>query len=90
MVHSDGTITKLIRKLARKCFVILIASTYEEDLAGVYYNSAAVIDANGSHPGLFRKMHIPHYAPGFGRNSTFAPGILGTQSSTQPSDVIGA
>ena len=50
---------------------------YEEDLPGVYYNSAAVIDATGEYLGKFRKIHIPHCNPGFWEKFYFRPGNLG-------------
>ena len=50
---------------------------YEEDLPGVYYNSAVVIDADGEYLGKFRKIHIPHCNPGFWEKFYFRPGNLG-------------
>ena len=50
---------------------------YEEDLPGVYYNTAAVIDADGEYLGKFRKIHIPHCNPGFWEKFYFRPGNLG-------------
>src|SRR5207253_9651091 len=44
---------------------------------GIYYNSAAVIDADGQFLGKFRKMHIPHCPPGFWEKFYFRPGNLG-------------
>jgi N-carbamoylputrescine amidase len=73
----DGPTTKLMSELARKHGIVLVVPIYEEDLAGVYYNSAAVIDADGSYLGKFRKMHIPHCAPGFWEKFYFRPGNLG-------------
>ena len=49
----------------------------EEDIPGVYYNSAAVIDADGSYLGKYRKHHIPHCLPGFWEKFYFRPGNLG-------------
>ena len=63
-----GPTTKLMQQLALKHEIVLVVPLYEEDLPGVYYNSAAVIDADGSYLGKFRKMHIPHCAPGFWEN----------------------
>jgi beta-ureidopropionase len=56
---------------------VLVVPVYEEDLTGVYYNTAAVIDADGCYIGKFRKMHIPHCAPGFWEKFYFRPGNLG-------------
>ena len=61
----DGPTTRLMSELAKKHAIVLIVPLYEEDLPGLYYNSAAVIDADGRYLGKFRKMHLPHCAPGF-------------------------
>src|SRR5207249_10726268 len=73
----DGPTTRLMCELAKKHSLVLVAPLYEEDLPGVYYNAAAVIDADGSYLGKFRKMHIPHCAPGFWEKFYFRPGNLG-------------
>jgi beta-ureidopropionase len=73
----DGPTTKLMAELARQHEIVLIVPVYEEDLTGVYYNTAAVIDADGRCLGKFRKMHIPHCAPGFWEKFYFRPGNLG-------------
>ena len=46
-------------------------------MTGVYYNTAAVIDADGTYLGKYRKNHIPHVAPGFWEKFYFRPGNLG-------------
>src|SRR4051794_7565364 len=53
----DGPTTRLMAELARKHDMVLVVPVYEEDLTGVYYNTAAVIDADGTYLGKFRKMH---------------------------------
>ena len=73
----DGPTTKLMQELAKKHELVLIVPLYEEDLTGVYYNAAAVIDSDGSYLGKFRKIHIPHCAPGFWEKFYFKPGNLG-------------
>ena len=73
----DGPTTKLMCDLAKKLGVVLVIPMYEEDLPGVYYNSASVIDADGKYLGKYRKMHIPHVAPGFWEKFFFRPGNLG-------------
>ncbi len=73
----DGPTTRLMAELARQHELVLIVPVYEEDLTGVYYNTAAVIDADGRYLGKFRKMHIPHCAPGFWEKFYFRPGNLG-------------
>ncbi|MCH2114118.1 MAG: acyltransferase [Pirellulales bacterium] len=72
-----GPTTKRFQELAKKHQIVLVLPVYEEDLPGVYYNTAAVIDADGSYLGKFRKMHIPHCAPGFWEKFYFRPGNLG-------------
>jgi N-carbamoylputrescine amidase len=73
----DGPTTKLMCSLAKKHNMVLVVPVYEEDLPGVYYNTAAVIDADGSYLGKFRKMHIPQCDPGFFEKFYFRPGNLG-------------
>src|SRR6267378_1000665 len=73
----DGPTTKLMQELAKKHGMVLIAPMYEEDQVGVYYNTAAVIDADGKYLGKYRKTHIPHVNPGFWEKFYFKPGNLG-------------
>jgi N-carbamoylputrescine amidase len=73
----DGPTTRLMCEVARKHAIVLVVPLYEEEITGVYYNSAAVIDADGRYLGKFRKMHIPHCDPGFWEKFYFRPGNLG-------------
>ncbi len=73
----DGPTTRLMCDLARKHNMVLVVPMYEEDLTGVYYNTAAVIDADGEYLGKYRKTHVPHVAPGFWEKFYFRPGNLG-------------
>jgi len=73
----DGPTTKLMQDLARKHGMVMVVPLYEEDMSGVYYNSAAVIDADGAYLGKYRKNHIPHCNPGFWEKFYFRPGNLG-------------
>ncbi|MBI2571816.1 MAG: acyltransferase [Candidatus Schekmanbacteria bacterium] len=73
----DGPTTRLLQELAKKHQTVLVASMYEEDLTGVYYNTTAVIDADGTFLGKYRKSHIPHCLPGFWEKFYFKPGNLG-------------
>ena len=73
----DGPTVSLMRETAKKYGMVLIVPTYEEELTGVYYNTAAVIDAGGTYLGKYRKHHIPHVAPGFWEKFYFKPGNLG-------------
>jgi N-carbamoylputrescine amidase len=73
----DGPTTKLMQELAKKHKMVIVVPLYEEETTGVYYNTAAVIDADGSYLGKYRKNHIPHTAPGFWEKFYFRPGNLG-------------
>ena len=73
----DGPTTRLMQELARRHEMVLIVPIYEEELTGVYYNTAAVIDADGQYLGKFRKIHLPHCEPGFWEKFYFRPGNLG-------------
>jgi N-carbamoylputrescine amidase len=57
--------------------LVLVVPIYEEDMSGVYYNTASVIDADGTFLGKFRKIHIPQVNPGFWEKFYFRPGNLG-------------
>ena len=71
-----GPTTAALAALAEELGVVLIASLFERRAAGVYHNTAAVIDADGSYLGKYRKMHIPQ-DPGFEEKFYFTPGDLG-------------
>jgi beta-ureidopropionase len=73
----DGPITQLMCELAKKHHMVLIVPIYEVDVEGIYYNTAAVIDADGTYLGKYRKNHIPHCHPGFWEKFYFRPGNLG-------------
>ncbi|MBA3600602.1 MAG: acyltransferase [Acidobacteria bacterium] len=73
----DGETVKLMQDVAKQHGMVLIVPIYEEEMSGVYYNSAAVIDADGKYLGKYRKTHIPHVAPGFWEKFYFRPGNLG-------------
>jgi N-carbamoylputrescine amidase len=73
----EGPTTKLMCELAKKHRMVLVIPIYEEDMSGVYYNTASVIDADGTYLGKFRKMHIPQVNPGFWEKFYFRPGNLG-------------
>jgi beta-ureidopropionase len=73
----EGATTQRMCALAKQHGLVMVVPVYEEDLTGVYYNTAAVIDADGRFLGKFRKMHIPHCAPGFWEKFYFRPGNLG-------------
>lgn len=73
----DGPTIKTLQEVAKKHAMVLIVPIYEKEQTGVYYNSAAVIDADGKYLGKYRKNHIPHVAPGFWEKFYFRPGNLG-------------
>jgi beta-ureidopropionase len=73
----DGPTTKLMQELAKQHNMVIIVPIYEEEMAGIYYNTAAVIDADGKYLGKYRKNHIPHVNPGFWEKFYFRPGNLG-------------
>jgi N-carbamoylputrescine amidase len=72
-----GPTIQLMQKLAAKHKMVIVASVYEEHMPGVYFNTAAVIDADGRYLGKYRKHHIPHCHPGFWEKFYFTPGDLG-------------
>jgi beta-ureidopropionase len=72
----DGPTTNLMRDVARDNGVVLIVPMYEQEQPGVYYNTAAVIDADGTYLGKHRKNHIPQVR-GFWEKFYFRPGNLG-------------
>jgi len=59
-----------MQKLAKKYQMVLVVPVYEVEMTGVYFNTAAVIDADGRYLGKYRKHHIPHCHPAFGKSST--------------------
>jgi beta-ureidopropionase len=73
----DGPTVQLMQETARRLGMVIIVPIYEEEITGVYYNTAAVIDADGRYLGKYRKNHIPHTAPGFWEKFYFKPGNLG-------------
>lgn len=74
-----GPTTTAIGKIAAKLKVSIITPIFEKRGAGVYHNSVAIIDADGSMVGLYRKMHIPD-DPGYYEKYYFTPGDLGFQA----------
>ena len=72
----DGPTTKLMMEYAKKYNMVIIVPIYEVEMAGVYYNTASVIDADGKYLGKYRKNHIPQ-VKGFWEKFFFKPGNLG-------------
>ncbi|MEY2427874.1 MAG: N-carbamoylputrescine amidase [Verrucomicrobiota bacterium] len=71
-----GPSTKAFQELAKEKAVVVIAGLFEKRAAGVYHNTAAIIDADGALLGIYRKMHIPD-DPLFYEKFYFTPGDLG-------------
>ena len=69
----DGYTTNLMQEYAKKYNMVIVVPIYEQDITGVYYNTAAVIDADGTYMGKYRKTHIPHVG-GFWEKFFFKPG----------------
>jgi N-carbamoylputrescine amidase len=74
-----GPTTEKMQALAKELGVVIIASLFERRAPGVYHNTAAIIDADGSYLGKYRKMHIPD-DPLFYEKFYFTPGDLGFQA----------
>jgi beta-ureidopropionase len=74
---QDGPTVSRMREVAREHGIVLIVPWYEEEQPGVYYNSACVIERDGSIVGKYRKTHIPHVGPCFWEKFYFKPGNLG-------------
>jgi N-carbamoylputrescine amidase len=73
----DGPTTKLMCEVAKKHGIVLVVPIYEEEISGLYFNTASVINADGTYLGKFRKVHLPQVNPGFWEKFYFRPGNLG-------------
>jgi N-carbamoylputrescine amidase len=73
----DGPTIKLMQKVAARHRMVIVVPIYEKEMTGLYYNTAAVIDADGKYLGKYRKHHIPQVAPGFWEKFYFTPGDTG-------------
>jgi beta-ureidopropionase len=71
-----GPTTERMQAYAKKYQMAIVVPVYEREQAGVYYNTAAVLDSDGSYLGKYRKNHIPH-TNGFWEKYFFKPGNLG-------------
>jgi beta-ureidopropionase len=72
----DGPTIKRMQELAQETGMVLVVPMYEQEAVGIYYNTAAVIDADGTYLGKYRKTHLPHVG-GFWEKFYFRPGNLG-------------
>ncbi|HSI83721.1 MAG: carbon-nitrogen hydrolase [Candidatus Methylacidiphilales bacterium] len=75
----DGPSTRAFQALAKELGVVIVGSLFERRTAGLYHNTAVIIDADGSFLGRYRKMHIPD-DPLFYEKFYFTPGDLGFQA----------
>lgn len=71
-----GPTTDALSSVAKECNVVIIASLFEKRAHGLYHNTTAVLDADGTYLGKYRKMHIPD-DPGYYEKFYFTPGDLG-------------
>jgi len=71
-----GPTTTIMTELAKELGVVIIASLFEKRAEGLYHNTTAIIDADGTYLGKYRKMHIPD-DPSFYEKFYFTPGDLG-------------
>ncbi|HLF85058.1 MAG TPA: carbon-nitrogen hydrolase [Blastocatellia bacterium] len=83
-----GPSTRAIGTVAREKKVTVIAPIFERRAAGLYHNSAAIIDTEGKVSGLYRKMHIPD-DPAYYEKFYFTPGDLGFRAFDTPAGKIG-
>jgi N-carbamoylputrescine amidase len=74
-----GTSTSALGDVARELGIVIVASLFEKRRAGLYHNTAAIIDADGKFLGKYRKMHIPD-DPLYHEKFYFTPGDLGFQA----------
>jgi N-carbamoylputrescine amidase len=84
-----GPSTQALGKVAREAGVVVVAPLFERRAAGLYHNTAAVIDADGEVKGIYRKMHIPD-DPAFYEKFYFTPGDLGFRAFDTRVGRIGA
>jgi N-carbamoylputrescine amidase len=85
----NGPTVKKLQETAKKTKMVIIGSIYEKAAAGLYYNTAVVIEKDGNVVGTYRKMHIPH-DPLFEEKYYFAPGDQGFKAHDTSAGKIGA
>ena len=84
-----GPSTEALSKVARQKKIVIVTSLFEKRTAGIYHNTAVVIDANGKTAGKYRKMHIPD-DPLYYEKFYFTPGDLGFRTHETKYGKIGA
>ena len=83
-----GESTETMARIAKELGVVIVASLFEKRAAGLYHNTAAILNADGSLAGIYRKMHIPD-DPLFYEKFYFTPGDLGFRNFDTPFGRIG-
>ncbi|RJQ48741.1 MAG: acyltransferase [Gammaproteobacteria bacterium] len=83
-----GPATEQLAALAKELRVVIVASLFERRAAGVYHNTAVVLDSDGRMAGKYRKMHIPD-DPGYHEKFYFTPGDLGFMPIATPAGKLG-
>jgi len=83
-----GDTTKKLGAVAKECSIALVASLFERRAAGVYHNTAAIFESDGSLKGMYRKMHIPD-DPLYYEKFYFTPGDLGFKAVDTPHGRVG-
>lgn len=71
-----GPVTEILQKAAAENNIVIVASLFEQAMPGLYYNTAVIIDSDGSYLGKYRKNHIPQ-DPSFEEKFYFSPGDTG-------------
>ena len=84
-----GPTTDELSKVARKKKIVIVASIFEKRAAGVYHNTAVILNADGTIAGRYRKMHIPD-DPLYYEKFYFTPGDLGFKSHDTSYGKVGA
>jgi beta-ureidopropionase len=72
-----GPTVRAMQKVAKKYQMVMVVPVYEEEMAGLYYNTAAVLDSDGTYLGKYRKTNLPQLHPGFWEKFYFRPGNVG-------------
>jgi N-carbamoylputrescine amidase len=85
----DGPTVKKLQEMAKKTGMVIVGSIFEKAAAGLYYNTAVIIEKTGKTVGVYRKMHIPH-DPLFEEKYYFAPGDLGFKAHNTSAGKLGA
>ena len=83
-----GESTEALGQIARELKVVIVASLFERRAAGIYHNTAAILNADGAIAGLYRKMHIPD-DPLYFEKYYFTPGDLGFRNFETPFGRLG-